>query len=173
MKKVILLILLACMSIAVQAQKDRLRFQTNIVAGTPLADSDVKPLSLLISADYNVHPRLSAGLGTGLSKYDYLMVPVYGTLHWSIIKQHRFTPFMASNIGYAFAPKKLVSGGFYFTPSVGVRYQLKGHHSLSLSIGYELQEYSQLQSYESTFALTQYIEDISNHALTVNIGFVF
>ena len=77
MKKVILLILLACMSIAVQAQKDRLRFQTNTVAGTPLADSDVKPLSLLISADYNVHPRLSAGLGTGLSKYDHLMIRNY------------------------------------------------------------------------------------------------
>ena len=161
------------MSIAVQAQKDRLCFQTNIVAGMPLADSDVKPLSLLISAEYNIHPRLSAGLGMGLSKYDHLMVPVYGTLHWSITKQHRFTPFLASNIGYAFAPKKHVDGGFYFTPSIGVRYQLKGRHSLSLSVGYELQEYSQLQSYESAYALTQHIEDISNHALTVNVGFEF
>ena len=173
MKKVVLLIALACMSIAVQAQKERLCFLTNIVAGTPLADSDVKPLSLLVSAEYNIHPRLSAGLGTGLSKYDHLMVPVYGTLHWSITKRHRFTPFLASNIGYAFAPKKHVSGGFYLTPSVGVKYQLEGHHSLSLSIGYELQEYTQLQSYESAFALTQYIEDISNHALTVNVGFAF
>lgn len=173
MKKVVLLIVLVCMSIAVQAQKDRLCFQTNIVTGTPLADSDVKPLSILVSAEYEVHPRLSAGLGTGLSKYDHLMVPVYGTLHWSITKQHRFTPFLASNIGYAFVPKKHVSGGFYLTPSVGVRYQLKGRQSLSLSVGYELQEYTQLESYESAFALTQYIEDISNHALTVNIGFAF
>ena len=173
MKKVVLLIVLACMSIAVQAQKERLCFLTNIVAGTPLADSDVKPLSLLVSAEYNIHPRLSAGLGTGLSKYDHLMVPVYATLHWSITRQHRFTPFVASNIGHAFAPQKHVSGGFYLTPSVGVRYQLKDRQSLSLSVGYELQEYTQLQSYESTFVLTQYIENISNHALTANVGFAF
>jgi hypothetical protein len=145
----------------------------NIVTGTPLADSDIKPLALLVSAEYQVHPRLSAGLGTGFSKYDHLMVPVYATLHWSITPPHRLTPFLASNIGHAFAPKKHVDGGFYLTPSVGVRYQLKGRHSLSLSVGYELLEYSQLQSYESTFALTQYIEDVSNHALTVNVGFAF
>lgn len=173
MKKVALFIVLACMSLAVQAQIDKFCFQTNIVAGTPLVDSDVKPLSLLVSAEYKIHPRLSAGLGTGLSKYNHLMVPVYATLHWNITKQHRFTPFLASNIGYAFAPKKHVSGGTYFTPSVGVRCQLKGRQSLSLSIGYELQQYTQLKSHESAFALTQYIEDISNHALTVNIGFAF
>lgn len=188
---------LACMSIAVQAQTDKVSFKTNIVTGMPLPDSDIKPLSLLISAVYQIHPRLSAGVGTGLSKYDHLMIPVYGILHWNFTKQHRFTPFLASNIGYAYAPKKHVNGGFYLTPSVGVSYQMKGPQSteqrppsefaskktsrdgrrrsscLLLSIGYELQEYTQLKSYESTFALTQYMEDISNQALVVNIGFVF
>ena len=173
MNRIVLSFILACMSIGVQAQKDRFCFQTNIVTGMPLADSDIKPLSLLVSAEYKIHPRLSAGLGTGLSKYDHLMVPVYATLHWSITKPHRFTPLVASNIGHAFAPKKHVSSGFYLTPSVGIRYQLKDRQSLSLSFGYELQEYTQLQSNESTFVLTQYIENISNHALTANVGFAF
>ena len=66
-----------------------------------------------------------------------------------------------------------VSGGFYLTPSVGVSYKLKGRQSLSLSIGYELQEYNQLVTYENAMYLTQYVEDISNHALTASIGFTF
>jgi len=68
---------------------------------------------------------------------------------------------------------KHVSGGFYLSPSVGVSYQLKGGHSLSLSVGYQLQEYNQLITCETTKFLTQYVEDISNHALTANIGFTF
>ncbi|MCR5454557.1 MAG: hypothetical protein K6F33_06190 [Bacteroidales bacterium] len=173
MKKVALLIVAVCISIAAQAQKNSFCFLTNIVMGTPMAGSYVKPWSLLVASEYNIHPRLSAGLGTGLSKYHHLIIPAYATLHWSITKQHRLTPFLASNIGYAFAPKKHEDGGFYLSPSVGVRYQLKGRQSLLLSVGYELQEYTQLQSYESSFALTQYIEYISNHALTVNIGVAF
>ena len=61
----------------------------------------------------------------------------------------------------------------YLTPSVGVSYKLKGRQSLSLSIGYELQEYNQLVTYENAMYLTQYVEDISNHALTASIGFTF
>lgn len=67
-------------------------------------------------------------------------------------------PFVECIIGHAFAPVKNVNGGFFFTPSVGIRYQLRGHQSLKLSIGYGLQEYDQLKSHESSFAFTQYIE---------------
>ena len=102
-----------------------------------------------------------------------MMLPVFATLHWHITKPHRFTPFLACNIGHAFAPKKHVSGGFYLSPSVGVSYKLKRHQSLSLSIGYELQEYSQIVSYESAKFLAQYVENVSNHAITVSIGFTF
>jgi len=156
-----------------QTLREKIDFSTNVTVGIPLADSDVKPLSLLLSAEYQLHPRFSAGLGSGISKYDHLMLPVFATLHWQISKPYRFTPFLGCNIGHAFAPKKHVSGGFYLSPSVGVIYKLKGRQSLSLSIGYELQEYSQLVDYESTMYLTQYIEDISNHAITASIGFTF
>lgn len=156
-----------------QTLREKINFRTNLTVGLPLADSDVKPLSLLASAEYQLHPRFSAGLGSGVSKYDHLMLPVFATLHWQITKPHRFTPFLGCNIGHAFAPKKHVSGGFYLTPSVGVSYKLKDRQSLSLSIGYELQEYSQLINYESTMYLTQYVEDISNHAITASIGFTF
>lgn len=156
-----------------QTLRERITVRTHLTAGTPLPDSDISPLSLLASAEYQLHPRFSAGLGTGISKCDHLMLPVYATLHWDMSKPHRFTPFLACHIGHAFAPKKHVSGGFYLTPSVGVSYQLKGGHSLSLSVGYQLQEYNQLITCETTKFLTQYVEDISNHALTANIGFTF
>ena len=156
-----------------QTLREKIHFSTNLTVGMPLADSDVKPLSLLVSAEYQLHPRFLAGLGSGISKYDHLMLPVFATLHWQISKLHRFTPFLGCNIGHAFVPKKHVSGGFYLTPSVGISYKLKGRQSLSLSIGYELQEYNQLVYYESTMYLTQYIEDISNHAITASIGFTF
>ena len=156
-----------------QTLREKIDFSTNVTVGIPLADSDVKPLSLLFSAEYQLHPRFSAGLGSGISKYDHMMLPVFATLHWQISKPHRFTPFLACNIGHAFVPKKHVSGGFYLTPSVGVRYKLKGHHNLSLSIGYELQESVSLDTYESTMYLIQYVEDISNHSITASIGFTF
>ena len=156
-----------------QTLREKTHFSTNLTVGMPLADSDVKPLSLLVSTEYQLHPRFSAGLGSGISKYDHLMLPVFATFHWDMSKPHRFTPFLACHIGHAFAPKKHVSGGFYLTPSVGVSYQLKGGHSLSLSVGYQLQEYNQLITCETTKFLTQYVEDISNHALTANIGFTF
>ena len=79
----------------------------------------------------------------------------------------------ASTISFEFAPKKHVNGGFYLSPSIGASYKLKGSHSLSLSVGYELQEYSQLLSCENARFLTQYVEDISNHAITASIGFTF
>ncbi len=175
MKRITLLFIMVCTMAQLHAQtlREKIDFSTSLTVGMPLADSDVKPLSLLVSAEYQLHPRFSAGLGSGISKYDHLMLPVFATLHWQISKPHRFTPVLGCNIGHAFAPKKHVSGGFYLSPSVGVSYKLKGRQSLSLSIGYKLQEYSQLVDYESTMYLTQYIEDISNHAITASIGFTF
>jgi len=44
---------------------------------------------------------------------------------------------------------------------------------LSLSVGYQLQEYNQLVAYEGAAYLAQYVEDTSNHALTASVGFAF
>lgn len=156
-----------------QTLKERIYFRTNLKAGIPLPDSDIKPLSLLASAEYQLQPRFSMGIGTGISKYDDLMFPVFATFHWYITKPHRFTPFLACNIGHAFVPKENVSGGFYLTPSVGVSHKLNERQSLSLSVGYELQEYNQLVTYENAKFLAQYVENVSNHALNVSIGFTF
>ena len=93
--------------------------------------------------------------------------------YYSRDRRYRLTPFLGCNIGHAFVPKKHVSGGFYMTSSVGVCYKLKGRQSLSLSIGYELQAYSQLVTHESSMYLTQYVENVSNHAITGSIGFTF
>ena len=156
-----------------QTLREKIHFSTNLTVGMPLADSDVKPLSLLVSAEYQLHPRFLAGLGSGISKYDHLMLPVFATFYWQVSKSHRFTPFLGCNIGHAFVPKKHVSGGFCLTPSVGLSYTFNDRQRLSLSIGYELQESVSLVTYESSMYLSQYVEDISNHALTASIGFTF
>lgn len=175
MKRIAILLVMVCVVVLLQAQtlKERICFRTNLTAGMPLVDSDISPLSLLASAEYQLHPRLSAGIGTGISKYNDFMLPVFATLHWQASKPHRLTPFVACNIGHAFAPKKNVSGGFYLTPSVGVSYKLSGCKCLSFSIGYELQEYNQLISYEDPQFLVQYVENVSNHGITASIGFAF
>jgi len=175
MKRTAILFIIVCMvaSLHATALKDRICFRTNITAGTPLPDAESKPLAWLASAEYQWHPRFSVGIGTGLSKFDELMLPVFATCHWDMSKPHRFTPFVGCNIGHAFVPKEHVSGGFYLSPAVGISYQLKDRQRLSLSIGYKLQEYNRLTTYESALYLTQYIENISNHALTASIGFTF
>lgn len=81
--------------------------------------------------------------------------------------------FSPSYISRGIAPKQHVSGGFYLSPSVGVSYKLKGGQSLSHAVGYHHQEYNQLASFENTIFLTQYVEEISNHAITANIGCSF
>ena len=156
-----------------QTLRERITVRTHLTVGTPLPDSDISPLSLLASAEYQLHPRFSTGLGSGISKYDHLMLPVFATFHWQVSKPHRITPFLGCNIGHAFVPKKHVSGGFYLTPSVGISYKLNERQRLLLSVGYELQEYTQLVTYESSMYLSQYVEDTSNHAITASIGVTF
>lgn len=175
MKRITILLLMSCLMMQLHAQtlREKISMQAHLTAGMPLADSDIKPLAFLTSAEYQLHPRFSAGIGAGLSKYEHLMLPVFASCHWCISQPHRFTPFIACNIGHAFAPKKHVSGGFYLSPSVGVSYKLKEHHNLLLAIGYELQEYSQLVTYENTTFLAQYVENVSNHAINASIGFTF
>ena len=169
----ILLLFLGWEQLSAQSLQERIGYHVGITLGTPLPDSEVSPKSCCLSADYQLHPRWAAGVGVGLSKYDHWMLPLFASLRWDMTRPHRFTPYLSSHIGYAVALQENVNGGFYLSPSVGVRYPLKGRQSVSLAVGYELQEYRQLVTHESTRCLTQYVEDISNHAITVNLVFAF
>lgn len=176
MKHVLLILLLLFIGwkqLSARSLQEGIGYHASISLGTPLPDSNVSPMSCCLSADYQLHSRWAAGVGVGLSRYDHWMLPLFASLRWDITRPHRFTPYLSSHIGYAVALQENVNGGFCLSPSLGVRYPLKGRQSLSLAVGYELQEYSQLITYESILCLTQYVEEISNHAITVNLVFNF
>ena len=59
------------------------------------------------------------------------------------------------------------------TGTSGVPCKDRAGHSLSLALGYHHQEYNQLASFENTIFLTQYVEEISSHAITASIGCSF
>ncbi len=170
MKRIILSLLALAIHTCLNAQTDRLRFHGNITTGTPLIDSDITPLSLRASVCYSILPRFSVGLGTGISKYHSVMIPAYGCLRYDLTRPHRFTPFVTCAAGHTFATHRHTSGGFYLSTEVGISYALSGRRALTLSIGYELQEYTRLQSFDSPLILSQYVEHISNSALTASIG---
>ena len=41
-----------------QTLREKIHFSTNLTVGMPLVDSDVKPLSLLVSAEYHLYLRV-------------------------------------------------------------------------------------------------------------------
>ena len=86
---------------------------------------------------------------------------------------HRITPYLSSHLGYAMALSHHAHGGFYDSPAVGLRYTLKDRQSLSLSLGYTLQEFEQLIAYTSSSLFTQYVEQACNHAFTLSLGWSF
>lgn len=86
MKRITILLSMSCLMMQLHAQtlREKISMQAHLTAGMPLADSDIKSLAFLTSAEYQLHPRFSAGIGAGLSKYEHLMLPVFASCHWRI-----------------------------------------------------------------------------------------
>jgi len=94
------------------------------------------------TSGYRFNPMLGIGLGVGLNYYpDQIHVPVYLDLQGDL-STGRVTPFYQLSTGWSWADERdnisqigQVEGGFYFRPSLGIRWHF-AKHSWFLRLSY-------------------------------------
>lgn len=97
------------------------------------------------TSGYRFKPLLAIGLGVGLNYYpDQIHVPVYLDIQGDLI-DGRLTPFYQLSAGWSWADEREnisqigeVQGGFYFRPSLGIRWHF-AKHTWHLQLSYMLQ----------------------------------
>ena len=114
---------------------------------------------------YQFNKYLFAGVGIGFNYfhyYDEFNVPIFADLRGTLpINNTKIAPYVDMRIGYSLGDYE----GFYFSPSVGVRFGIGKDAGISFSIGYELQNYN-YDYYKET-------ETCNAGAVTFRLGFDF
>ena len=154
-----------------QSFVEKLRYQTEISVGFPLPESHGTPKRLCQKVMYELNPRLMCGFGAGISRYDKTLVPMFGDLQWSVLRSHRFTPFVEARAGYSFAPSPSASGGSNIGLGIGTSFPLSDAHRIYASVGYEYQHFGQLKTFESAVVRSRFVEKIGHNALSATVGF--
>lgn len=176
MKQIIFLLVLSFASTIAKGQTDKksIFYAISIGTGISMSTPSATPFTLQAIGAYNFNQRFSAGAGTGLSLYDGIaLVPLYADIRFNIIKPRKFTPYLECASGYAFAPSKDATGGFYLSPAIGVQWAAFSRIRLHLALGYELQELKRLKSYTDPYFRYEYKEVLNHNSLTVKAGIVF
>lgn len=148
-------------------------FATTIGTGIDMSTPSSTPFSWQVTGHYNLNNRFAVGLGTGLSFYEKLLIPLYADVKFMIIKPKKITPFLECAAGYSFAPDKDANGGFFLNPSVGVQYSIHNDKKLFLALGYEIQKLERLKKYENQFIATEFSEKLNHNLLSFKVGFMF
>lgn len=175
MKKNLLIIILACTTLTVfaQAGSQKLSYTITVGTGMPMDEPSRMPFTMQATGRYNLTPRLSAGIGTGLSVYEKALIPFFAQVRFLLTRPHKFTPYAVCSGGYSFAPHRQVSGGIFLNPNIGIRYSAAGRMKLIFSIGYELQRLERLKAYEDEYMGVQFKETLGHHSLVVKAGIEF
>ena len=84
---------------------------------------------------YQFMPYLFAGLGVGVHYYfnPAVSVPIFADIRSDILN-NSISPFVEMRVGYS--PFK--AKGFYFNPSLGCRFTMRGINAINTSIGYSM-----------------------------------
>lgn len=154
--------------------KDKFFYTASIGTGLAMSTPTSVPFILQGTAGYAVHKRLSVGIGSGISLYDkYVLIPVLGTLKFSLTEPHRFVPYIDCEAGYSFAPSSRVTGGFCLSPSVGVQTKITDKMDVFLAVGYEVQNLKRLKEHDDVYFHAEFEEVLKHHSITLKAGIVF
>ena len=176
MKRTNALLLCCTLCLCAMAQRhtsERLHYQAGIGVSIPLPESQDNAKHLFAKVMYDLRPRLSAGLGTGISKYETELLPLYATLRWDMTTPHRFTPFVEGSIGYSYALTSSASGGSCMGLSLGASYRCRSSDEIFITVGYEHQHYSQQRSFDSSVIRARYVEENGYNAMRIAVGYQF
>ena len=173
MNRFIIIIILNITFISVKAQNNKISFATTIGTGISMSTPSYSPFTWQSIGYYNLTERWFVGVGTGLSFYEKMLIPVYGDIKYQIGREHKFTPFAEFAAGYSFAPSSNANGGFFMNPSVGILYPLKNKMKLQFAIGYELQKLEQLKKQADSYFHKEFEEQLTHNSISVRLGVFF
>ena len=175
MKKIFLtLVVLFAVVAGVTAQDTkRFSFATAIGTGIPMSTPSSTPFEWQILGYYNFNQRFSAGIGTGISVYEKAVIPLFADVKFNITKPRKFTPYLDCGAGYSFAPDKNANGGIYVNPAVGVQWSVCTKMKLLFAVGYEMQKYERLKSYNSQYFDAEFKEQLNHNSISIKIGVMF
>ena len=114
MKRFILpLLVLFSSTITVLGQTDikKISYTTNLGTGFPMSSPAHTPFTWEVMGHYHLNQRFAIGVGTGLSVYERVLIPLYANVQFFVTKPKKLTPYLACNAGGAFAPGKEAKGG--------------------------------------------------------------
>lgn len=175
MKKIFLtLVVLFAVVTGVKAQDiKRFSFATTIGIGIPMSTPSSTPFEWQVLGYYNFNGRFSAGIGTGISVYEKALIPLFADVKFNITKPRKLTPYLECGAGYSFAPDKNANGGIYLNPAVGVQWAVCPKMKLLLAVGYEMQKYEHLKSYNNQHFEAEFKEQLNHNSISIKIGFLF
>lgn len=122
---------------------------------------------------YNPTARWSVGVGTGLSFYEKMLVPLFGDVKYQIGRERMFTPYVEMAGGYSFAPSAKANGGVFLNPSVGVQYRINGRLKLRLAAGWEMQRLERLREQTDSYFHKEFAEKLNHSLISLRLGLVF
>lgn len=174
MKKLVFLIVMVVIAIGIKAQQTQpFTFTTNIGTGIAMNAPILTPFTWQVLGHYNVHERISIGIGSGLSFYEKTLIPLFADIRFTILKPRKLTPFLECGVGYSFAPDRNSIGGFYLNPSVGIQYSIHSHKKIFIALGYEQQKLERLKKQEQPLYTIEFAEKLNHHFLSIKMGVIF
>lgn len=174
MKKSLLPLLLILLATSMKAQQEsHFTYSTTFGIGIPLSPPSSTPYAWQVSGHYKLSKRIAAGIGTGLSFYEKTMIPIFADAKYLLTAPRKFVPYLQCSAGYAFAPAKDANGGFFFNPSVGIEYAVRGRIKLLLGIGYEIQKLEQLKKFKNDYYAAEFKEKLNHNSISIRLGFAF
>ena len=127
-------------------------------------------LEIATTHGYQFNQYMFVGVGVGLNYFhdsECLNVPIFADLRGTLpINNTKIAPYVDMRIGYSVADIE----GFYFNPSVGVRFGVGKDAGISFGIGYELQNCDVLYYYDYDY---YYVDTGNAGAVTLRLGFDF
>lgn len=124
---------------------------------------DLKGPELTFSLGGQINPYLFIGAGSGLqylTDLEKACIPVFADIKGYLLKGS-ITPYVSLKIGYKFPLYAGLDGGFYCSPTVGVRAMTTNRSAIILGIGFSSQK---IQNWRYSF---------TGNGFTIKLGYEF
>lgn len=136
-----------------------------------VGDYDVDRLEFSTSHGYQFNPFFYLGAGAALNYYydsEIASVPLFVNPRLTLPTGGPVSPFLDLKIGYTVSE---YVEGFYFSPSIGARFDLKNSNAINFSLGYTMQNVE--ADYYNYYGQYSYSDNVNMGAITLKLGFEF
>ena len=145
----------------------------------PVSTYGLGRIKVDLISGYNFSNNFFIGLGLGMRFYTYygaLCIPIYSELRYKFNpkNQSKISPYLSTGIGYTIYANYSNFGngmGLIFDPTIGISINLNDKNLLNLGLGFELQREGLYSISNSGY--TTYLNNVTNGAVTFDIGYIF